>query len=449
MCALFGIVNHEEASNLVYLGLHALQHRGQEGSGIVSSFEGTAKVHRKLGLVGEIFDPDSLTSLKGRAAIGHTRYSTTGANTTANLQPVLMKSQLGWTAIAHNGNLVNAKGLTERLETKGAIFQSTTDTEVIIHLMAHSLEKDIPSALTNALRQVEGAYSLLVLSGQHFIAVRDPRGFRPLVMGELNHSAVFASETTAFDLIGAKYIRDVEPGEMIVIPLKDPSRVQSVRPFPVMEQKRCIFEYIYFARPDSFHHGESVHVMRKLLGARLAEEQPAPNADVVIPIPDSGVPAAIGYSEKSGIPFDMGIIRSHYIGRTFIEPKQSIRDFGVKLKLNPVGPSVSGKSIVVIDDSIVRGTTARKMIRHLRDKGAREVHIRISAPPTTHPCFYGIDTPTRAELMASTHTVEQIRDYVGADSLGYLSLNGLIEVTSGRVGPGFCHACFSGEYPTH
>jgi amidophosphoribosyltransferase len=358
-----------------------------------------------------------------------------------------MKSAFGWISVAHNGNLVNAGELIKNLEKQGSIFQSTNDTEVIVHLIARSQDKDVPSALVTALKKVEGAYSLLVLSQDNLIAVRDPYGFRPLVLGDFNGSPVFASETCAFDLIGAKTVREVLPGEMLVIPLKG-GAMQSSFPFPKKEAKRCVFEYVYFARPDSNLYGENVHQMRKSLGRRLAKERPAPGADVVIPVPDSGVPAAIGYAEQSGIPFDMGIIRSHYIGRTFIEPRQSIRDFGVKLKLNPVASCVDGKSVVVVDDSLVRGTTSKKLMRHLREAGAREVHVRISAPPTTHSCFYGVDTPTRKELIAANYNLDGICKFIGADSLGYLSLEGLMEASGEKAGEGFCHACFSGKYPT-
>lgn len=447
MCAIFGIAGHEEAANLTYLGLHALQHRGQEGAGIVSTDGKKAFAHRQKGLVGDVFSQETLKGLLGNGAIGHTRYSTTGGNTMANLQPMLIQSNLGFVAVAHNGNLTNARDLIQKLEAEGSIFGSTNDTEVIVHLMAKSGEKDSTKALIWALKKVQGAYSLLVLTKDKMMVTRDPFGFRPLVMGDLQGKPVFASESVAFDLMGAKYVREVQPGEMLVYPLSEVAKVESLRPFGDQPRKRCVFEFIYFARPDSNHHGESVHVMRKALGARLAEEQPAPGAQVVIPIPDSGVPGAIGYAERAGIPFDMGMVRSHYIGRTFIEPSQTIRDFGVKLKLNPVAPCVKGKSVVVVDDSLVRGTTSKKLIKHLRDAGAREVHLRITAPPTTHSCFYGIDTPTRAELLASSKTVPQIREFIGADSLGYISLEGLIDVTSKRTGEGFCHACFSGDYP--
>jgi len=447
MCAIFGISGAEEASNLTYLGLHALQHRGQEGTGIVSTNGREPFIHKERGLVGDVFTAQVIEKLKGLSAIGHNRYSTAGGNTSENLQPVIMKSSIGWVSIAHNGNLVNAAELTKKLEEDGSIFQSTADTEVILHLIAKSQERNLVKALIHALKQVSGAYSLLVLNHEYLIAIRDPHGFRPLAMGVLKDKPVFASESTAFDLIGAKYIREVKPGEMVVVSLNDNFKTESFHPFRPTEQKRCVFEQVYFARPDSVVYGSSIYQTRKNLGKRLAEEQPAPNADMVIPVPDSGVYAAIGYAEMARLPFEMGIIRSHYIGRTFIEPRQSIRDFGVKLKLNPVAETINGKSVVVVDDSLVRGTTSKKLIQHLRNAGAKEVHLRISAPPTSHPCFYGIDTPTKKELLASSNTIEDIRAFVGADSLGYLSLEGLLKVAEEKSGEGFCHACFSGDYP--
>lgn len=447
MCAIFGISGAEEAANLTYLGLHALQHRGQEGTGIVSTDGTHPFVHKERGLVGDTFTASVIDRLKGHTAIGHNRYSTAGGNTSENLQPVIMKSSIGWVSIAHNGNLINAPELTQKLEQEGSIFQSTADTEVILHLIAKSQERELVAALTHALKQISGAYSLLVLNHEKLIAVRDPQGFRPLVMGLHNHRPVFASETTAFDLIGAKYVREIEPGEMVVVSLKEAFKITTIHPLKPTSQKRCIFEQVYFARPDSVIYGSNVYQTRKNLGKRLAQEQPSLKADMVIPVPDSGVYAAIGYAEESRLPFEMGIIRSHYIGRTFIEPRQSIRDFGVKLKLNPVADTINGKSIVVVDDSLVRGTTSKKLIQHLRNAGAREVHLRISAPPTAHPCFYGIDTPTKKELLASSNTIEAIRAFVGADSLGYLSLEGLLSVAEQKSGEGFCHACFSGDYP--
>ncbi len=450
MCAIFGIIGTPEASHFTYLGLHALQHRGQEGAGIVSTDGVTPHVHKRMGLVGDIFSSEVLATMPGSMAIGHNRYSTTGGSFVENLQPIQLKCSLGWVSLAHNGNLVNSKTLSQALEKEGAIFQATSDTELILHLMARSQKPDLVEALVISLKQVEGAYSLLLMNSDKLVAIRDPFGFRPLVMGELNGATVFASETTALDLMGAKYLREVLPGEMIVITLKKPNERKSSFPLgKAANSRKCVFELIYFARPDSKVFDLSVHLTRKALGHQLAIEQPA-HADIVIPVPDSGVPAAIGFAEKSGIPFDMGIIRSHYIGRTFIEPKQSIRNFGVKLKLNPVSECVAGKSVVVVDDSLVRGTTSKKLIQHLREAGAKEVHVRISAPPTTHSCFYGIDTPTRKELLASHQTVEDIRKFIGADSLGYISLTGLMKVAAStrNVDGSFCHACFSGEYPT-
>lgn len=449
MCAIFGVVGVEEAAKIAYLGLHAQQHRGQEGAGIVTiDPHGEPRLQRAQGLVGEAFDEGALERLGGRAAVGHVRYSTAGGNTIANLQPLFLNSALGWIAVAHNGNLVNAKEVQRRLEAEGSIFQSTSDTEVIVHLMARSGEKDMVTALVKALKQVRGAYSIVVADRQRMVAVRDSFGYRPLVMGELRGAPVFASETCAFELIGAKFVRDVEPGEMVVVPLQDPKAAQTSKPFDATPRRRCIFEQIYFARPDSRLFGEYVQEMRKQFGRRLAQEHPVPHADVVIPVPDSGVPAAIGFAERAGLRFDMGIIRSHYVGRTFIEPKQSIRDFGVKLKLSAVPNVVEGKVVVLVDDSLVRGTTSKKLITHVREAGAKEVHFRVSAPPTKWPCYYGIDTPTRKELLAATSDVEQIRRFIGADTLGYLSLEGALEVSEKASGPGFCHACFSGEYST-
>ncbi len=448
MCAIFGIAGDPEASNLTYLGLHALQHRGQEGSGIVSTDGKEAYVHRRKGHVADIFTPHAISKLKGHTAIGHNRYSTTGGNIAENVQPVSVKTSLGWISVAHNGNFVNAKEIASRLQADGAIFQSTTDTELVVHLMARSGQYDVVQALISALKTLTGAYSLLLLHKDFLIAVRDPNGFRPLVMGKLNGHPVFSSETTAFDLMGATYEREVEPGEMIIVHHNNNLVTKSIRPFDKAPQKRCIFEYVYFARPDSLLYGENVYETRKALGRKLAQEHPPEDAEMVIPVPDSGVYAALGYSEQAKLPFELGIIRSHYVGRTFIEPRQSIRDFGVKLKLNPVANFIRNRSIVVVDDSLVRGTTSKKLITHLREAGARKVHLRISAPPTTHPCYYGIDTPNKAELLASHNSVEQIRKFVGADSLGYISLPGLIEVASAKSNEGFCHACFSGEYPT-
>jgi amidophosphoribosyltransferase len=398
--------------------------------------------HRAMGLVQDIFNREVLKKLPGDHAIGHNRYSTAGSSEIKNAQPFVVESGFGSLAVAHNGNLVNAIEVRQDLEREGAIFQSTMDTEVIVHLMARAEQNDLPGRLVTALRRVKGSYSLLILSEDQLIAVRDPNGFRPLVIGKVKDAVVFASETCALDLIGASFEREVEPGEMVVV---DREGMRSYQPFAPATHAHCVFELIYFARPDSLVFGRTVHDVRKRLGRRLARETGIV-ADVVVPVPDSGVPAALGFAEAAGIPFDLGLIRNHYVGRTFIEPSQSIRHFGVKLKLNPVRSVVEGKRVVVVDDSIVRGTTSRKIVKMLRAAGAAEVHMRISSPPTTHPCYYGIDTPTRQELVAATHELEQIRTYLTADSLAYLSLEGLRAV----VLPGeetFCYACFCGEYP--
>jgi amidophosphoribosyltransferase len=439
MCAIFGIAGDPEASYLTYLGLHSLQHRGQEGAGLVSTDGVNHCIHRKQGVVTDVFK--NVNSLKGHAAIGHTRYSTTGSDTIANLQPLCMKSSLGWMAIAHNGNLVNAEDWVEALEDDGAIFQTTTDTEVIMHLIARCKGMDFCDAIVCALNQIEGAYSLLIMNTEYLIAIRDPYGFRPLVMGNYQDKPVFASETCAFDLIGAKQTCEVKPGEMVMVNLKtlEITRRSFAKPSAL---NRCVFELIYFARPDSVTFGSSVYETRKNLGRKLAQEHPA-QADIVVPVPDSGIGAAIGYAEQMKLPFEMGIIRSHYM-RTFIQPKQSQRDLGVRLKLSAIPSLLVGKRVVVVDDSLVRGTTSRKIIGMLREAGAKEVHLRVSAPPTISPCYYGIDTPTKGELIAHYLSVNQIRDFIGADSLGYLSIQGLKEVS----GSGFCNGCFSGDYPT-
>jgi len=448
MCGVFGIHGHDEAANLAYLGLHALQHRGQESAGIVAGDKGLRR-HVGMGLVTDVFDEKSLVRLPGRAAIGHTRYSTAGSSEVRNAQPFLFDYAGGSVAIAHNGNLVNAEELRTRLEASGSIFQTTSDTECIVHLMAKVPEFDPVARLIAALRQVTGAYSLVLLADNKLIGVRDPYGFRPLVIGRFKDSYVLSSETSSFDLIEAEYIRDVEPGELVVI---DERGLTSHRVQPeAVDNRFCVFEHVYFARPDSLVNGKSVYRARERMGMRLAIEQPI-EADVVIPVPDSGVPAAIGYAKQAGIPFEMGLIRSHYVGRTFIEPQDSIRHFGVRLKLSPVRSVVDGKRVVVVDDSLVRGTTSRKIVKMLRSAGAKEVHLRISAPPTTHPCFYGIDTPTRSELVAASHSIEEIARYVTCDSLGYLSHDGLMGAVAVREpGPvnagGYCSACFTGEYP--
>lgn len=445
-CGVFGIWDHAEAANLTYLGLYALQHRGQESAGIATTDGKRIYRHGDMGLVNDIFTPRVIAQLPGNVAIGHNRYSTSGESLPENIQPLAVTYSRGGLAVAHNGNLVNAHTIREDLEKNGAIFQSTSDTEVLVHLIAKSRETAIQERVVEALYQVRGAYSLLVLTEKRIIAARDPRGFRPLSIGRLGGSWVFSSETCALDLIEADFVRDVEPGEMVMV---DDSGLHSFFPFPKMKAAPCIFEFIYFARPDSTIDGQSVYLARKKLGDRLAREAPV-EADMVVPVPDSGVPAAVGYAETMKIPMEIGLIRNHYIGRTFIEPTQSIRHFGVKLKLNACREAIRGKRVVLIDDSIVRGTTSRKIVKMVRDAGAREVHMRISSPPTINPCYYGIDTPTQSELIAASHTVEETRKYLTADSLGYLSMEGLREAL-GRPGSedpsSFCEACFSGDYP--
>ena len=442
MCGIFGIFNHPEASNHTYLGLYALQHRGQESAGIVSSDGKQLHHYRQMGLVSEVFTRDTLKRLPGKSAIGHVRYSTAGSSELKNAQPFLVDYAKGSIAIAHNGNLTNAFLIRSELESNGSIFQSNMDTEVIVHLIAHSKAKTFVERTIQALHQVEGAYSLLFLTEKEMVAVRDPFGFRPLVLGQLRDAPVVASETCAFDLIGAKFVREIEPGEMLLI---NENGVQSFKPFPPKQHHQCIFEFIYFARPDSFIFNRNVYEVRKSLGVQLAKESPA-EVDMVVPIPDSGVPATLGYANESKIPLEMGMIRNHYVGRTFIEPEQSIRGFGVKIKLNPVKGLMEGKRIVTVDDSIVRATTSRKINRMFRNAGAKEVHVRISSPPITHPCFFGIDTPKRSELIASSHTVKEIQKYINARSLNYLSLEGLKKCVKGEAEK-FCYACFSGDYP--
>lgn len=452
-CGVFAVYGHNEPANIAYLGLHALQHRGQESAGIVTTDGEQLYAHRAMGLVQDCFSADQLQKLPGRAAIGHVRYSTAGGSHLRNAQPFAVDYARGSLAVCHNGNLTNADDVRTELEADGSIFSSTSDSEVFVHLVARSKAVALEDRVMDALARVEGAYSLLFLAEDSVIAVRDPRGLRPLCLGILpgrKDAHVVASEPIAFDLIGAEYVRDVEPGEVLVI---DGMGVRSMRMPVEHKPQACVFEYVYFARPDSHLAGRSVYEVRKALGRRLAHESGV-DADVVIPVPDSGVPSAIGYAGERKIPFEMGLIRSHYVGRTFIEPQQSIRHFGVRLKLNPVESILRGKRVVVIDDSIVRGTTSRKIIKMVRDAGAREVHLRISSPPTEWPCYYGIDTPTRRELIASSHSVEEIARYVTADSLGYLSLEGMIAAVSEAGGakaqamPGdhLCHACFSGQY---
>ena len=442
-CGVFGVYGHPEASNLTYLGLHALQHRGQEGAGICSSDGKQVYIEKSMGLVADIFSEKRLKRLPGNIAIGHNRYSTAGTSSLKNVQPLMVNYSLGSLAIAHNGNLVNAFELKNELESQGAIFQSTADSEVIVHLIASSRAGGLHERIIDIMKSLSGAYSLLLMSEDELIAVRDPFGFRPLSIGTYDGAYVIASETCAFDLIGAKYVRDVEPGEMVII---NKNGLQHIRTLPSQRHAFCIFEFIYFARPDSNIFGNrNVNKKRKEFGRQLAREYPV-NADLVIAVPDSGIPAALGFAEESGIPFDQGLIRNHYVGRTFIEPRQSIRHFGVKIKLNPIRQILEGKRVVVVDDSIVRGTTSKKIVKMIREGGgAKEVHMRISSPPTIGPCFYGIDTPTRKELIASTHTVDEIRKYITADTLSYLSLDGLLRVVPNPEK--YCTACFNDHYP--
>jgi amidophosphoribosyltransferase len=442
-CGVFGIFGHPEASKLTYLGLYALQHRGQEAAGIASSDGADIHSHKSLGSVQEIFTPQVLASLPGEVAIGHTRYSTAGDNTVVNAQPVVIDCNKGKIALGHNGNLTNALEMRRKLEHRGSIFQTTSDTEVIVHLIARSSARNLSGAIADALNQVEGAYSLLLLARDEMYAIRDPRGFRPLALGRLDGAWAVASETCAFDLIDAEYVREIEPGEMVRI---SRGGVESIRFAPEKQNQQCIFEHVYFSRPDSVVFGRPVYQSREQLGRLLAKEHPV-EADIVTPVPDSGVPAAVGYAAESGVPFRMALIRNHYVGRTFIEPEQAIRDFGVKLKLNPVRRMIEGQRVILVDDSIVRGTTSRKIVRLVRDAGATEVHMRISCPPTISPCYYGVDTPRRDELIAARNSVEEIRQFLGADSLGYLSLPSLraaVEDTQGK----FCTSCYTGSYPT-
>jgi amidophosphoribosyltransferase len=442
-CGIFGVYRHPEAAKLTYLGLYALQHRGQESSGIVSSDGTTLHAEIGMGLVADVFGERRLAKLPGPMAIGHNRYSTTGSTLLRNAQPLVISYAGGSLAVAHNGNLVNAPEIRRDLEHDGAIFRSTTDTEVIVHLIARSPEARLADQVVDALRRVRGAYSLLLMTEKEMIGVRDSFGFRPLVLGRIGDKTfILSSETCALDLIEAEYVRDIEPGEMVVI--RD-GGVEFFRPFPHTRQAFCIFEFIYFARPDSIIFEKNVYPIRKALGKQLAREAYV-EADVVIPVPDSGVPAALGFAEEAGIPFEMGLIRNHYVGRTFIEPQQAIRHFGAKVKLNPVKHFLHGKRVVVVDDSIVRGTTGQKIITMLKNAGAKEVHVRISSPPSISPCFYGIDTPSKRELIAANHSVEEIRAFLGADSLAYLSLNGLLQTVS-PDGHRFCTACFTGDYP--
>ena len=441
-CGVFGIFGHPEAANLTYLGLYALQHRGQESAGIAAS-DGVQIRHRKaMGYVNEAFDADALARLPGTLAIGHVRYSTAGESGLANAQPIVIDSIHGQYAIGHNGNLVNASEVRDALVRGGAIFQTNSDTEVVVHLFARSREEGTEAAIVDAISQVRGAFSFVMMTKDRVIGVRDPHGFRPLTIGRLGEAWVICSETCALDLIGATLVRDVEPGEIVIA---SAAGLKSLKPFAPASQSQCVFEHVYFARPDSYVFGESVNEVRTDLGRRLARECPGA-ADVVVPIPDSGVCAAVGFADASGIPMRMGLIRNHYVGRTFIQPQQSIRHFGVKVKLNPVRSIIEGRRVVLVDDSIIRGTTSRKIVRMVRSAGATEVHMRISCPPTISPCFYGVDTPRRSELIGATHTLEEIRKYLDADSLGYLSLDGLMDVVSGGR-TRYCTSCYTGVYP--
>ncbi len=446
-CGIFGVYGHPEAANLTYLGLYALQHRGQEASGIVTYDGQTFYEEKGAGLVSDIFSEERLSRLKGHAAIGHNRYSTTGGSGLENVQPIRVNYALGTLAMVHNGNLINAHFLRDELEAYGSIFQSSMDSEVIIHLIALSRQKQLSERIVESLSRVRGAYSLIFLSEQGMIGVRDPYGVRPLSLGRMKDGGyVLASETCTFDLIEAEFVRDIEPGELIQI---SDQGVSSFNPFLPSDAAHCVFEYVYFSRPDSRVFGRSVYEIRKRMGRELAKEG-AVAADLVIPVPDSGVPAALGYAEASKLPYDTGLIRNHYVGRTFIEPQQSIRHFGVKIKLNAISGLLEGKRVIVVDDSLVRGTTSRKIVKMIRAAGAKEVHVRISSPPIVSPCFYGIDTPTRHELVASSHNVEEIRKYITADSLTYLSNDGMFRAVynhpSGQ-NKDFCTACFSEQYP--
>jgi len=443
-CGVFGVHSHDEAANIAYLGLYALQHRGQESCGIVSSNGHEHTAHRAMGLVADIFGENILRKLEGRHAIGHVRYSTSGESLLRNAQPICVNTDGGPVAIAHNGNLVNANAIRSELEGRGAIFSSTSDSEVVLHLLARSREETLEDRFIDALSRVKGAFSIVMLTDEMLMAARDPGGFRPLSLGRLGNSYVVASETCALDLIGATFERDIEPGEVVMIRR---GRLRSVRPFAKPPRTHfCVFEYIYFARPDSNLNRSNVYAFRKELGRVLAREHPV-SADMVVPVLDSGLAAALGYAEQSGIPFETALIRNHYVRRTFIEPAQAIRNFGVKVKHNPMRGYLEGKRVVLVDDSIIRGTTLVKIVGMFRNAGAREVHIRISAPPTTGPCHYGIDTPTREELIAYEKSVEEIREITGADSLGYISIEGLRRVAASETKQGVCDACFSDEYP--
>jgi amidophosphoribosyltransferase len=443
MCGIFGVYPHKDAAQLSYLGLYALQHRGEEASGIISLNGKKVTLHKSQGLVSDVFDEKMLRSLRGDLAVGHVRYTTTGSSSIKNTQPFYVKSKIGHVAIAHNGNLTNTLALRQELENRGAIFQTTMDSEIIAHLIAHNNNKDIKTVVTESLSKLSGAYSFVLMLNDCLIGARDTFGWRPLCLGKLDGAYILASETCAFDLIGAEYLRDIEPGEVIFI-YRD--RVESLKPFKNTRCAFCIFEYVYFARPDSNIFGHSVYLARKQLGQQLAVEFPT-QADVVMPIPDSGTYAALGYAEASKIPFEIGMIRNHYIGRTFIQPTQGLRDFRVKVKLNPLKEALKGKRAIVIEDSIVRGTTSRARVKTLRQAGLKEIHMRVSCPPLISPCYYGIDFPTKKELVASKHDIAWIRDFIGADTLEYLSLEGMLK-SMPIPKEKFCTACYTGEYPT-
>jgi len=441
-CGVFGIFGHSEAANMTYLGLYALQHRGQESVGIASSDGARLNLHKSMGYVADAFDHATIERLGGMSAVGHVRYSTAGDSGLKNAQPILIDCAHGEIAVCHNGNLVNAQELREALVQAGSIFQTTSDTEVLLHLYARSKAGSPEQAIIESIAQVQGAFSLVLLTKDRLIAVRDPHGFRPLTVGRLGDAYIVCSETCALDLIDATWIRDVEPGEVLVI---GPDGMKSLHPFPPGRHAHCVFEHVYFARPDSYVFTKSVNETRTEFGRQLAREQPA-TADVVVPIPDSGVCAATGYAEASGTPLQMGLIRNHYVGRTFIEPHQAIRHFGVRVKLNPVKSILQGRRVVLVDDSIVRGTTSKKIVKMVRAAGASEVHMRISCPPTISPCFYGVDTPQREELIGANKSIEEIRQFIDADSLGYLSLEGLLSAVGPQRGS-YCTSCYTGEYP--
>ncbi|WP_309084004.1 amidophosphoribosyltransferase [Chelativorans sp.] len=448
-CGVFGIFGRQDAAAIVTLGLHALQHRGQEAAGIVS-FDGSQfHVERHIGLIGDTFTrPAVIERLKGSRAIGHTRYSTTGGSDLRNVQPFFAELSGGGLALAHNGNITNAMTVQRRLQQQGAIFSSTSDTETILHLVATSKERNLNARFIDAVRQLEGAFSLVALTSKKMIGCRDPLGIRPLVLGDLDGAYIFASETCALDIIGARFVRDLQPGEMVVV---TEHGLESLFPFEPVRQRFCIFEFVYFARPDSSVEGRNVYEVRKRIGAELARESPV-DADIVVPVPDSGTPAAIGFAQEAGLPFELGIIRNHYVGRTFIQPTDAIRHMGVKLKHNANRRSIEGKRVVLVDDSIVRGTTSQKIVQMVRDAGAKEVHMRIASPPTRSSCFYGVDTPQTAKLLASRMSVEEMADFIRVDSLGFLSIDGLYravgEAARDNAAPQFCDACFTTEYPT-